>query len=55
MVIEESIKVSYDRSKAGATLFKARWGSSSTMAYVLQELRLHQQVEGERVQRKLLG
>ena len=52
-VIEESIRVWYAHAKARATLLKARPGS--TMAWVLQELRLHQQAEREGVQRELLG
>ena len=39
--IEESIRVWYAHAKARATLLKARLGPSSTMAWVLQELRLH--------------
>ena len=48
-VIEESIRVWYTHAKARATLLKARLGPSSTMAWVLQELRLHQQAEREGV------
>ena len=54
-VIEESIRVWYAHAKARAPLLKARLGPSSTMAWVLQELRLHQRAERERVQRELLG
>ena len=54
-VIEESIRVWYAHAKARATLLKARLGPSSTMAWVLQELCLHQQAEREGVQRELLG
>ena len=53
--IEESIKGWYAHAKAQATLLKARLGPSSTMVWVLQELRLHQQAEREGVQRELLG
>ena len=41
-------------AKARATLLKARLGPGSTMAWALQELRLHQQAEREGVQRELL-
>ena len=41
-VIQESIRVWYTHAKARATLLKARLGPGSTMAWVLQELRLHQ-------------
>ena len=44
-VIEESIRVWYAHAKARATLLKARLGPKSTMAWVLQELHLHEQVE----------
>ena len=54
-VIEESIRVWYAHAKACATLLRARLGPDSTMAWVLQELRLHQQAEREGVQRELLG
>ena len=54
-VIEESIKVWYAHAKVRAMLPKARLGPSSTMAWVLQELHLHQQAEREGVQRELLG
>ena len=54
-VIEESIRVSYAYTKARATLLKARLGPNNTMAWVLQELRLHQQAEWEGVPRELLG
>ena len=54
-VIEESITVWYAHAKARATLLKARLGPGSTMAWVLQELRLRQQAEREEVQRELLG
>ena len=53
-VIEESIRVCA-HAKARATLLKAHLGPNSTMAWVLQELRLHQQAEREGVQRELLG
>ena len=53
-VIEESIRVWYAHAKARATLLKARLGPGSTMAWALQELRLHQQAEQEGVQRELL-
>ena len=52
-VIEESIRVWYAHAKARATLLKARLGRGSTMAWVLQELHLHQQSEREGVQREL--
>ena len=51
----ESIRVWHAHAKGCATLLKARLGPGSTMAWVLQELRLHQQVEREGVQRELLG
>ena len=54
-VIEESIRVWYTHAKARATLLKARLGRGSTMTWVLQELRLHQQAEREGVQWELLG
>ena len=54
-VIGESIRVWYAHAKARATLLKARLGPNSTMAWVLQELRLHQQAERVGVQRELLG
>ena len=60
-VVEESIRVRYHHAhahahaKARATLLKARLGQGSTMAWALQELRLHQQAEREGVQRELLG
>ena len=54
-VIEESIRVWYAHAKARATLLKARLGPGSTMAWVSQELRLHQRAEREGVQRELLG
>ena len=38
-----------------ATLLEAQLGPNSTMARVLQELHLHQQVEREGVLRELLG
>ena len=41
-VVEESIRVWYAHAKARATLLKARLGPGSTMAWALQELRLHQ-------------
>ena len=41
-IIEESIRVWYAHAKVRATLLKARVGPSSTMVWVLQELRLHQ-------------
>ena len=53
-VIEESIRVWYAHAKARATLLKARLGPGSTMAWALQELRLHHQAEREGVQRELL-
>ena len=40
-VIEESIRVWYAHAKARAMLLKARLGPNSSMAWVLQELRLH--------------
>ena len=40
-LIEECIRVWYAHAKARATLLKARLGPSNTMAWVLQELRLH--------------
>ena len=54
-VIEEPIRVWYAHAKARATLLKDRLGPSNTMAWVLQELRLHQQAEKEGVQRELVG
>ena len=54
-VIEESIRVRYTHAKARAMLLKARVAPGSTMAWVLQELRLHRQAEREGVQRELLG
>ena len=54
-VVEGSTRVWYARAKARATLLKARLGPNSTMAWVLQELRLHQQAEREGVQQELLG
>ena len=54
-VIEESIRVWYTHAKVRATLLKVRLGPNSTMAWVLQELRLHQQAEREGVLRELLG
>ena len=53
-VVEESIRIWYAHAKARATLLKARLGPGSTMAWALQELRLHQQAEREGVQRELL-
>ena len=53
-VIEESIRVWYAHAKACATLLKARLGPGSTMAWALQELRLHQQAEREEVRWELL-
>ena len=53
-VVEGSIRVWYAHAKARATLLKARLGLGSTMAWALQELRLHQQAEREGVQRELL-
>ena len=41
--------------KARATLLKAWLGPNSTMAWMLQELRLHQQAQREGVPRELLG
>ena len=54
-IIEESIRVWYAHTKARATLLKARLGPNSTMAWVLQELCLHQQAEREGIPRELLG
>ena len=54
-VEEESIRVWYAHAKARATLLKARLGLNRTMAWVLQELRVHQQAEREEIQRELLG
>ena len=54
-VIEESIRVWYALAKARATLLKARLGPNSTMAWVLQELRLRQQAEREGLPQELLG
>ena len=54
-MIEESIRVWYVHAKARDTLLKARLGPGSTMAWVLQELRLHQRAEREGIQRVLLG
>ena len=53
-VVEESIRIWYAHAKARATLQKARLGPGSTMAWALQELRLHQQAEREGVQQELL-
>ena len=53
-VIEESIRLWYAPAMARATLLKARLGPSSTMAWALQELRLHEQGGREGVQRELL-
>ena len=53
-VVEESIRVWYAHAKARATLLKARLSPGSTMAWALQEQRLHQQAEKEGVQRELL-
>ena len=53
-VVEESIRVWYAHAKARATLLKARLGPGSTMAWALQELRLHEQAEREGVRRELL-
>ena len=47
-------RIWYAHAKARATLLKARLGPGSTMAWALQELRLHQQAEREGVQRELL-
>ena len=54
-VIGESIRVWYAHAKARTTLLKARLGPNSTMPWVLQELRLHQQAEREGIPRELLG
>ena len=54
-VIEESIRVWYAHAKARAMLLKAQLYPNSTMAWVLQELRLHQQAEREGVPRELLS
>ena len=54
-VIEKSMRVGYAHAKARATLLRARLGPNGTMAWVLQELRLHQQAEREGVQWELLG
>ena len=54
-VIEESMRVWYTHPKVRATLLKAWLGPNSMMAWVLQELRLHQQAEREGVPRELLG
>ena len=54
-VNEDSIRVWYVHAKARAKLLKARLGPKSTMAWVLQDLRLHQQAEREGVRRELLG
>ena len=54
-IIEESIRVWYTHTKAGATLLKARLGPRSTMAWVLQQLSLQQQAELEVMWRELLG
>ena len=54
-VIEESIRVWYAHPKARATSLKAHLGPNSTMAWVLQELRLHEQAEREEIPRELLG
>ena len=54
-VIEESIRIWCAHAKARATLLKARLGPNSSMAWVLQELRLHQQAEREGVPWELLG
>ena len=47
--VEEFIRVWYAHAKARATLLKARLGPGNTMAWVLQELRLHQRAEREGV------
>ena len=54
-VIKESITVWYAHAKARATLLKAHLDPNSTKAWVLQELRLHQQAEREGVSWELLG
>ena len=54
-VIKESVRVWYAHAQARATLVKARLGPNSTMAWALQELRLHQQAGQEGVPRVLLG
>ena len=54
-VIKGSIRVWYPRAKACATLLKARPGPNSRMAWVLQELRLHQHADRKGVPRELLG
>ena len=43
------------RTKARATLLKARWGPQSTMARALEDRRLHQRTQREGVPRELLG
>ena len=53
-IIEECMRVWYAHAKARATLLKARLGQGSTMAWALQDLRLHQQAEREGVHRELL-
>ena len=54
-VTEESIRVWYAHAKARATLLKSRLGPNSTMAWVLQELPVHQQAEREGVHRVPVG
>ena len=54
-VIKDSIRVRYTHAKACATLLKARLGLNSTMAWVLQELSLHQQAERKGIPEELLG
>ena len=52
-VLEESVRVWYAHAKACATLLEARLGPGSTMAWALEELRLHQQAEREGMQREV--
>ena len=54
-IIKESIRVWSADAKARATLLVARLGPNNSMAWVLQELRQHQQAEREGVLRELLG
>ena len=48
-IIKQSIGVWYTHAKARAMLPRAQLGPNSMMAWVLQELRLHQQAEREGV------
>ena len=52
-IIEDSPRVWYAHARAPTTPLKACLGPGSTIALVLQELRLHQQAEREGVQREV--